>query len=215
MLLNDGDGRFEIRELPRAAQMAPAYGVVLSDFDADGMTDAVIGQNFFAAQPETGWLDGGLSVLLRGDGKGGFEAVEPTRSGIVIRSDVTSVTCADLNRDARPELVFTTNGGGAFIFSEPGAAKATNRTFALRLAGRPGNPSAIGARVRIEIGDISQTAEVSAGSGYLGQSEPVLWFGIGQAEAGQEVAIEVTWPDGEVSNHRLKASLARTTIRQI
>jgi hypothetical protein len=64
VLLNDGQAHFVFRPLPRLAQAAPAFGVVLTDVDADGHNDLLLAQNFFGPQPETGRMDGGLSPEL-------------------------------------------------------------------------------------------------------------------------------------------------------
>ena len=39
VLINDGSGRFEFRPLPRLAQVAPSFGVVLTELDGDGHCD--------------------------------------------------------------------------------------------------------------------------------------------------------------------------------
>ena len=65
----------------------------------------------------------------------------------------------------------------------------------LRLTGKPGNPTAIGARVTVTRTDGStQTAEVYAGGGYLSQSSAVLTFGLGATSQVRQVRIR--WPDG-------------------
>jgi hypothetical protein len=67
----------------------------------------------------------------------------------------------------------------------------------VRLAGHPGNPSAVGARVTVWLRDgTTQTAEICAGDGYLSQSSPTLTFGLGSSEVDR---IEVHWPDGAAS----------------
>ncbi|MEQ9325226.1 MAG: VCBS repeat-containing protein, partial [Polyangiaceae bacterium] len=60
LFVNDGSGAFEPRALPTLAQVSPGFGVAVADVDADGHLDALVAQNFFNAQPETGLLDGGL-----------------------------------------------------------------------------------------------------------------------------------------------------------
>jgi accessory colonization factor AcfC len=74
----------------------------------------------------------------------------------------------------------------------------------VRLVGPPGNPQAIGARVQVVWEDATQqTAEVYAGSGYLSQSTSDLVFGAN----GQSVqSIEVTWPDGRVTEQQPPAN---------
>src|SRR6185369_16834163 len=52
VFLNRGD-HFEVLPLPIEAQLAPAFGVCVADFDGDGHEDIFLSQNFFASQPET------------------------------------------------------------------------------------------------------------------------------------------------------------------
>lgn len=75
----------------------------------------------------------------------------------------------------------------------------------ITLEGKPGNHSAIGARVSVEVEGLPmQTAEVAAGSGYLTQSTPDLFFGWGVgAKADATAAVTVRWPDGAVSENRV------------
>ena len=76
--------------------------------------------------------------------------------------------------------------------------RATATSVALR--GRPGNPTAIGSRVTVKLGDgTTQSAEVHAGGGYLSQSTSGLTFGLG--ERARITSIEVRWPDGRVTTH--------------
>jgi hypothetical protein len=52
VFLNRGD-HFEPVLLPSEAQFAPAFGVVVADFDGDGNEDIFLSQNFFPLQPTT------------------------------------------------------------------------------------------------------------------------------------------------------------------
>jgi hypothetical protein len=69
----------------------------------------------------------------------------------------------------------------------------------------PGNPGAVGARVTVEVPGLPlQTAERSAGSGYLTQNGPDLHFGWGLAGSDAASAkVTVRWPDGESTSHAL------------
>ncbi len=214
VLINDGGATFELRPLPRAAQMSTVQGVILTDLDADGHIDALLGQNFYGAQPEIGWLDAGLSTLLRGNGDGTFAEVGPTESGLAIRAGVTAATLVDLNRDARPEFAFATNNGPVYLFGEPGSADAPNRMLEVRVAGAPGNPHAVGARVTVEHRGRSQTKEITAGSGYLGQGEAALWFGLGQDSDEDDAQITVRWPDGDSVISTIPPNVRRTVARR-
>ena len=83
VLLNRGD-HFEVRELPREAQLAPVFGLCVGDYDGDGHEDLFLSQNFFATDQETGRYDAGRGLWLQGDGQGGFRAVPGQESGIKV-----------------------------------------------------------------------------------------------------------------------------------
>jgi hypothetical protein len=208
VMINDGEGRFTIQSLPVLAQIAPIYGIALSDFDGDGLTDAVLAQNFFTTQQETGPYDGGLGLLLRGVGDsekaGGLREVWPRESGVIVPGDAKSLGLVDFDGGGRPDLFFGMNHAAPVILMNE-AGEEGGSPLMISLEGKPGNLSAIGARVSVEVEGLPlQTAEVSAGSGYLTQGTPDLFFGWG-AGAMEDTTAEVTvrWPDGSVSESRL------------
>ncbi len=83
--------------MPRIAQIAPFQGLVAGDFDGDGRADIYAVQNSYAPIPSTGRFDGGLSQLLRGDGSGGFAAIGPAQSGLIVPGDAKALAVADLD----------------------------------------------------------------------------------------------------------------------
>jgi hypothetical protein len=122
VLLNNGRAVFEFVPLPALAQIAPARDLALVDVDGDGRLDLIMAQNDFYPQLETGRMDGGVSLLLLGNGKGGFEPVPPAKSGILIPEEARRLAVTDLNGDGHPDLVFAVSGGGfrAFVNSKAG-----------------------------------------------------------------------------------------------
>ncbi len=198
VLVNDGQGRFAVRPLPRLAQIAPAFGVVASDFDGDGRPDLALAQNFYTPQRETGRMDGGLSLVLRGLGDATFEPLWPRASGVLVTGDAKALTQADLNGDGRLDLLVSRNDAPVAAF-ELGAPQR-GRVITVRLVGPAGNPTGVGARVSLySARGRRQTAEVTAGGSYLSQSAAALAFGL---EAGDAIArISVRWPDGEEEDH--------------
>jgi len=209
VFLNDGSGRFTFRAFPRAAQVSPIFGTAAADFDGDGRVDIVAVQNFDGPQVETGRFDGGLSLLLRGDGAGGFTAVPAPQSGIAIPGEGRGVTTTDLNRDGRPDLVLTRTNEPALVLLD---RATTGRSFSVRLKNpAPGNPDAIGARVTVRLRDGSvQSREMYAGSGYLAQSEPLAFFSA--TDANPPVSVEVAWPDGSRSSQPIDAGSNRMVL---
>ena len=147
----------------------------------------------------------GLSLLLTGDGKGGLTAIRPALSGIAEPGDAKSLTLTDLNADGRPDLVFGLNSAPVKVLLA--SAQPSSGTFvAVRLKGKTGNATAIGALVTLTTSDgKSQTAEVQAGSGYLSQGTTALTFGL---PAGTTVkALDVHWPGGQ------KATYAKPAVK--
>ncbi len=210
VLINDGEGHFNFQPLPRLAQASIAYGVVLSELDGDGKTDLYLVQNSFSPQAETGNFDGGLSLLLTGNGDGSFTSVWPGESGLVVAGDAKSLAITDTNDDDWPDLMIGINNGEMLNFENQGSAK--NKIISLRLDGHRGNPTAVGARVSVYLTDGSiQTAEVSAGGGYLSQSTSALTFGRGTSH--QVEKIEIQWPDGKKSAANPSPSLSRLRIK--
>ena len=98
-----------MESLPRLAQISPGYGVAIADVDGDSHLDILMATNFFSSQPETGYMDGGLSWMLKGDGKGGFDPVWPDKSGIVISGDANGLAVADRDGDGDLDLFFAIN----------------------------------------------------------------------------------------------------------
>jgi hypothetical protein len=70
----------------------------------------------------------------------------------------------------------------------------------LKLTGTASNRSAIGARVRVTAGGMTQTAEVRSGGSYLSQSDLRLHFGLGAATRIDRV--EIDWPSGAKTDRR-------------
>jgi hypothetical protein len=64
------------------------------------------------------------------------------------------------------------------------------------LAGTKSNRMAIGARVKIVAGGMTQTDEVHSGGSYLSQNDTRLHFGLGSAKKIDHV--EIRWPSGVV-----------------
>jgi hypothetical protein len=211
-LINDGEGHFTLHVLSAMAQLAPVFGIAMSDFDGDGFTDVVLAQNFFTTQQETGPYDGGLSLLLRGepasgDNPTGVREVWSMESGIVVPGDAKSLCVTDFGRTGRPDLFFGVNNAPPAIFMNESQSRSGGRSLAVELIGKPGNPTAIGARVTVLIpGLATQTAEVTSASGYLSQSAPTLYFGWGNGnKEDRQGKVIIRWPNGSTSEAEISA----------
>jgi hypothetical protein len=70
-----------------------------------------------------------------------------------------------------------------------------NHFINFKLVGARSNRDAVGARVHVVSGGISQIREIAGGGSYLSQSDLRANFGIGKATIAQTV--EVEWPSGQ------------------
>ncbi|MBC7892616.1 MAG: RNA-binding protein, partial [Sphingobacteriaceae bacterium] len=84
---NLSDGNFKLHPLPLAAQVAPVFGIVTDDFDADGNLDALLVGNDFGNEVLSGRQDALNGLLLRGDGRGGFTPLTIQQSGFYVPGD--------------------------------------------------------------------------------------------------------------------------------
>jgi len=75
-------------------------------------------------------------------------------------------------------------------------AKNANHRVLFQLAGTRSNRAAIGARVTVKAGGISQLSEVRGGASYLSQNDLRLHFGLG-GESKMD-SVEIRWPAGNV-----------------
>ena len=190
LLINTGTTddvpKFEFRELPRVVQASPVFGSALIDVNGDNNLDLYVVQNFHSPQPETGNMDGGVSMLLLGDGSGNFDPVWPNHSGMVVDGDAKALTVVDLNADQRPDFVVSVNNNRPVAFEN----KSTETFVRIHLV-PDGNQSAIGARLVIKRPDGSPSVRhIFGGGSYLSQSTSDLFVPTGFG------AIRVRWPDG-------------------
>ena len=198
-----GDISFEFRPLPRIIQASPIFGSVLCDANADGNLDLYVVQNFSGPQRETGYMHGGVSHLLLGDGSGMLKPVSPDESGLVVPGDATSVTAHDLNRDGKVDFFVGINNGKFESFIN----QAGSESYALRISEYTKN-NYIGSKIWVYFRDNSvQLHEVFAGGGYLSQSAPIIF--IGNKKNIKKIIIQ--WPDGsknEIDDYKRMSGLS-------
>ena len=189
VFINRG-GSFEAFELPREAQLAPAFHAGVADMDGDGHEDVLLSQNLFALRGEADRNDGGRGLWLRGDGTGALTPVPGQRSGIAVYGEQRGAAFADYDGDGRVDVLMSQNAAGTKLYRNRGAKPGLR----VRLRGGPGNPAAIGAAIRLEYagGTLGPLREVRAGGGYWSQDDPVQVMGLATAPT----AVRVRWPDG-------------------
>lgn len=210
VLTNDGSGKFTLRPLPRLAQLAPAFGAELGDWNADGHADLYVVGNFAAPRVSAGPMNGGVSLLLAGAGDGRFTPVPPHSSGLVVPGDAKSLASGDFDGDGRSELVVGVNNDQllGFLPNTPNEGQAGSR-LRVTLVGHRGNRQAIGATVTAHTDNgRQQSVEVYAGHGYLSQSSSIP--NVACPPGSRFTRVDVRWPDGYETQHALDGQLEIT-----
>jgi hypothetical protein len=201
VFFNRGD-HFEAKPLPKEAQLSVAFGICVADMDGDGAEDIFLSQNFFAANIDTGRIDAGRGLWLRGDGRGGLKAVPGQESGIKVYGEQRGCAVSDFDGDGRIDLAISQNGNQTKLYHNVGAKPGLR----VRLSGPPENPAAIGACMRLMFGQrAGPLREIHAGSGYWSQDSAVQVL----ATPEPPTQIWIRWPGGKVTTSPLPQEAAR------
>ena len=205
LLLNRGD-YFEAHPLPDEAQFAAAFSVNIADFDGDGAEDIFLSQNFFANEAEVPRYDAGRGLLLKGDGSGGFSAIPGQQSGILVYGEQRGVAVGDFDQDGRVDLAVTQNAAQTKLFHNLTAKPGLR----VRLLGPKGNPSGLGAQIRLFFGTRpGPVREIHGGSGYWSQDSAVAVLAMPQPPT----EIWVRWPGGRVARQPVNGDAKSVTVR--
>ena len=206
VFFNRGD-HFEPRAMPSEAQMAPAFYAGVTDFDGDGNEDVFLSQKFSPTVLGAPRYDGGRSLLMLGDGKGGLAPVSGTKSGLIVYGDQRGAAYSDFDRDGRVDLVVSQNGEQTKLFRNTGAKPGLR----VRLAGPPSNPDGVGAQVRLVYGDtMGPVREVQSGSGYWSENGAVQVFGTPRAPT----EVWVRWPGGAETRVPVPSGAREVTVKR-
>ena len=198
---NDGKGWFS--DVSHQTGVAGPTFSVLSfgggffDYDNDGWLDLFIANGHVypeveQVQPSTHFKQ--VNTLFHNEGNGKF--VETTRlagSGFKTPYVSRGVAFVDLDNDGFVDVVVSNNGDPPLLLHNGGGNG--NHFVNFRLVGTKSNRDAMGARIRVVAGGLSQIREIAGGGSYLSQSDLRANFGLGKAMRVQSV--EISWPSGQ------------------
>ena len=200
---NDRDGTFtDVTEEAGLSWNLGAMAAAFGDYDNDGWLDLFVG----AGAPPMERLE--PNRLFRNLGDGTFEDVSVS-AGVDDLGKGHGAAFADYDHDGDLDLFVPV--GGAFpgdrqrslLYRNPAVQSPDpNRWLHILLRATTLHPDAVGAQVRVRVGDAPgapvQLREVAIGGGFGITPSPILEFGLGRHDTAQEV--EIRWPGG---GHRI------------
>ena len=172
-------------------------GTGFLDFDNDGWLDIFMANGHLYPQAEKAgnsyFQHNHLWHNLR---NGRFELLSESQSGFTQAWSSRGAAFGDLANDGRVWVVVNNIDQVPFLYKPSGTAGNWVR---IRLTGTHSNRSAIGARVRVTTGELTQTNEVRSGDSYLCTNDIRLHFGLGEAKSIDQ--LEIRWPDRQVEKY--------------
>ncbi|MBW2523532.1 MAG: VCBS repeat-containing protein [Deltaproteobacteria bacterium] len=183
LLINQGgpdygfvDQRAELGLIYDEGDINAAFG----DFDNDMDLDLVVGSTY----------PNHYSRLYRNDGDGGFTDVTYETASAIHQG--ASVTWSDVDEDGDLDLVAAGSGRAHVLINRVGQEQSWVQ---LDLRGTTSNRDAIGARVTLEAGGVTQLRDLfDSGGNTNPQRSRIVHFGLGSS--GSVDAVTVRWPTG-------------------
>jgi hypothetical protein len=202
---NDGTANFQDMiynaGLVGVSQQYLGWGTGFVDFDNDGWLDIFVANGHvypdIEKYPQIGSKYLEPKQLFHNLGGGAYHDVtSKVGGGLLIPKSSRGAAFGDYDNDGDIDvLVINMNDQPTLLRNEGGNAA---HWITLKLVGTKSNRDAIGARVSVEAGGLTRTAEVQSGGSYLSHSDMRLHFGLGESTKPNRVSVR--WPSGLVEH---------------
>ncbi len=172
-----------------------AWGVDFIDFNNDGWLDLFIANGHLddniAEIDPIGTYAQPNQLFLNNRGDSFSESAD---TAIAIQKVSRGAAFGDIDNDGDIDIVVSNLKDSPTVLRNDGGN--TGRWLGVELVGTHGNRDAIGARVTVVSGGLTQIREVKSGSGYLSQNDLRLHFGLGNTKSVD--TLTVRWLCGKV-----------------
>jgi hypothetical protein len=173
-----------------------SFGGGFFEMDNDGWLDLFIanGHVYEGVEkvfPDTTYKQ--INSLFHNNGAGKFiDVTREAGSGFTVPHAGRGAAFADFDNDGNVDVVVANNDDPPLLLHNSGGTG--NRFVNFKLIGKKSDRDALGARLRLQAGGLSQIREIAAGGSYLSQSDLRAHFGLGRATKAD--SLEVQWPSG-------------------
>lgn len=190
LLQNQGDGTFKnvAKEAGVNFPRGIGWGAVFLDYDNDGWRDL-----YLAVADTTDHKDIGANQLFRNNADGTFTPAACRNEAADVRMSI-SAAYADYNHDGWVDLLVGNLDEGYRLYKNQQGQTSANHWLAIQLIGAgPVNRDAVGARVYVTAGGVTQMQEVILGSSVMAGNDLAQYFGLGKERSAQ---VRIRWSDG-------------------
>ncbi len=220
LLRNNGDGSFaDIAPEAGVADGGWGWAAKFFDYDCDGDLDLYTADGFISGKPgDAYWYDLATAVtepdfdpvdarqwptigdkslsgyevnrLFRNEGNESFVEMAG-KVGLAHEGDGRGIVIFDYDNDGDLDIYLVNQNQKAALFRNDLNGRRNWAAFKLN-----GPGDAIGARVSLTAGGLTQIREVDGGNGFSSQSDRRIYFGLGLSA--KVSGVEIRWPDGSV-----------------
>jgi len=191
------------------------WGTGFVDFDNDGWPDIFVASGH--VYPQVDSIANNPSkykqpmFLFRNKGDRTFEDItRATGLGAIPLASRRGAAFGDVKNDGNIDILVLNVGAPPSLFIQD--VPSPRHRVLFRLVGTKSNRAAIGARVTITGGGMTQFNEVRGGGSYLSQNDLRIHFGLGEAKVMETVTIR--WPNGNTETLRNIGADAIYTITE-
>jgi hypothetical protein len=196
------EGNYDFRDVSYASGVAlPSlpwvkWGTAFADLDNDGWLDLISVNGH--VYPQVDALPSGAryrepKLLQMNQGNGTFcDASDQAGPALQQPRVSRGLAVADLFNSGNLDLVIGDIDGSPMLLRNRGVPG--RHWVGFELFGTKSNRLAIGAKLKLTAGGVTQTSSVQSGGSYLSQSDLRVHFGLGTAT--KIDSVEITWPSG-------------------
>ncbi len=189
---NKGDGTFDdVTDASGVRNGFWGWASCFADFNNDRFLDLYHVNGFDSASSGNLVFLTDPARFFTANGDGTFTE-QSTVLGVDHTGQGRGLVCFDYDRDGDLDLFIANNGQSPVLYQNN--IGNTANFLNIKLQGFLPNRDAIGARIYLTAGDITQMREIRAGGNYVSQNPLETHFGLGSITSVDQV--RVVWPDG-------------------